>query len=483
MKNQIKYLLIALALPSTLNLQHSTVLAQGTAFTYQGRLNVNGSPVGGSYDLAFTLFVTNTSGVPIAGPVTNSAVAVSNGLFTTTVDFGNVFTGASNWLEIAVSAAGSNSFSTLRPRQQLTPVPYAIFANTASNLSGTISSSQFTGTISANQLSGTVSLAQLPAGIITNGASGVNISGTFSGNGAGVTNVSLLTVNTDGAIGWTTNWGSFATASSPGAAAGPVFRHGGGCQRRWQGGFDLRELQSQDADGADQQRLWHVWLERHADRGKQSSFDRGGGCQRGWQSGFDLRELFRLFADDIDQRRQWPFRGGFHADCEHHRPILRHGGGYQQRRQGGFDLREPRQQHADDVHQQRQRRISVCFLAARRHRAAFRGGGGCQRRWQGGFDQRERRRYADGADQRRHRRIYRRFLAKCGKQPIICHGGGCQWGWQGGFDQRKLGDNTLTVLTNNGSGGFVIVPLRRAWATRLLASRRADVNSDVAKWI
>ena len=195
-----------LLLLSALNSQLSTACAQGTAFTYQGRLNNGVAAANGSYDLTFSLFNTNAGGVAVAGPVTNSTTAVSNGLFTVTIDFGaGIFTGTSNWLQIAVSTNGANDYSTLSPRQQLTPVPYAIFANTASNLSGTVSS------------------AQLPASLITNGASGVNISGTFSGNGAGVTNVNLLTVNSDGAIGWTTNWGNFATASSPSAGNGPIF--------------------------------------------------------------------------------------------------------------------------------------------------------------------------------------------------------------------------------------------------------------------
>src|SRR5208283_3990055 len=51
--------------------------AQGTAFTYQGQLQNNGSPASGTYDLTFTLFNTNTSGVAIAGPVTNNAVGVT----------------------------------------------------------------------------------------------------------------------------------------------------------------------------------------------------------------------------------------------------------------------------------------------------------------------------------------------------------------------------------------------------------------------
>jgi len=66
--------------------------AQGTAFTYQGRLQSGTNLATGAYDMTFTLFATDTGGGAIAGPVTNSAVGVSNGLFTTTVDFGAVFT-------------------------------------------------------------------------------------------------------------------------------------------------------------------------------------------------------------------------------------------------------------------------------------------------------------------------------------------------------------------------------------------------------
>ena len=76
----------------------------------------------------------------MAGPVTNTATAVTNGLFTTQVDFGpNVFTGSSKWLEIAISTNGANSFTTLAPRQQLTPAPYAI---TAESFSGILTPSE-----------------------------------------------------------------------------------------------------------------------------------------------------------------------------------------------------------------------------------------------------------------------------------------------------------------------------------------------------
>ncbi len=47
--------------------------AQGTAFTYQGQLQNNGSPATGIYDLRFTIYDAVTNGNLLAGPLTNSA--------------------------------------------------------------------------------------------------------------------------------------------------------------------------------------------------------------------------------------------------------------------------------------------------------------------------------------------------------------------------------------------------------------------------
>jgi hypothetical protein len=131
------------------------VHAQGTAFSYQGRLNSAGSPANGSYDLAFTLFATNAGGTPTAGPITNLATPVSNGLFVAAVDFGpGVFTGSNFWLDIAVRTNGGVSFSGLAPRQPITPIPYAVMANSASNLLGALPATQLTGTILPTQIPG-----------------------------------------------------------------------------------------------------------------------------------------------------------------------------------------------------------------------------------------------------------------------------------------------------------------------------------------
>src|SRR5437773_12364925 len=80
----------------------------GSAFTYQGHLSKAGAPASGHFDLRFDLFATATGGNPSALTLTNADLAVSNGLFNATLDFGrNVFDGSSCWLEIAVRPAGT----------------------------------------------------------------------------------------------------------------------------------------------------------------------------------------------------------------------------------------------------------------------------------------------------------------------------------------------------------------------------------------
>ena len=157
MKTRVQNLLAAALLLPALNIPFASVRAQGTAFTYQGRLNSGGGPAGGSYDLTFTLYdSTNLPGNVIAGPLTNSATGVTNGLFTISLDFGaGVFTGNARWLEIAVRTNGGGGFVTLAPRQLITPTPYAIMAGSASNLLGALPAAQLSGMIPSSDISGT----------------------------------------------------------------------------------------------------------------------------------------------------------------------------------------------------------------------------------------------------------------------------------------------------------------------------------------
>ena len=120
--------------------------AQGTAFVYQGRLNDSGAPASAAYDLRFAVYDAVTNGHQVSVSLTNSAVPVTYGLFAVTLDFGaGIFTGSNYWLDLGVRAAGGTNFTALAPRQPVLPVPYAIFANSASNLPNTVSTNPICG--------------------------------------------------------------------------------------------------------------------------------------------------------------------------------------------------------------------------------------------------------------------------------------------------------------------------------------------------
>src|SRR5579871_2059102 len=103
-----------------------------TAFTYQGFLRDTGFSANGSYDLRFTLYTNVSTGNPVGSPVTFSSLLLTNGVFTVSLDFGNVFNGTAYWLDIGVRPGGSGGgFSDLAPRQYLSPSPYAQYAPSA----------------------------------------------------------------------------------------------------------------------------------------------------------------------------------------------------------------------------------------------------------------------------------------------------------------------------------------------------------------
>ena len=110
--------------------------ALGTAFTYQGVLKDAGAPATGDYDLKFTLYNVKEGGTPLPGttPVTLTNVSVEKGLFTVELDFGDIYQNQQLYLEIGVRPGGSSdSFTTLSPRQAVTPVPQARYAIQANN--------------------------------------------------------------------------------------------------------------------------------------------------------------------------------------------------------------------------------------------------------------------------------------------------------------------------------------------------------------
>ena len=159
-----------------------------TAFTYQGRLNDGGNAASGFYDLRFALFDSVSGGSQVGSALTNAATTISNGLFTVTLDFGGVFDGNSRWLEIGARTNGAGAFTTLAPRQELMPTPYAIYAASA-GVANTASTALTASSVAATNVTGTLGLGQLPSAVLTNGAAAVSLAGTFTGSGAGLTNL------------------------------------------------------------------------------------------------------------------------------------------------------------------------------------------------------------------------------------------------------------------------------------------------------
>jgi hypothetical protein len=211
-----------------LNAPLSTAHAQGTAFTYQGQLQNNGSLASGTYNLTFALFTNSTAGTPVAGPVTNSAVVITNGLFTVAIDFGpGPWNGQTNWLQIGVETNGASPFTPLAPRQKLTPTPYAIYAenaNTASNLSGTVSTAQLSGTVGNNQLANNSITVNAGTGLSGGGAA--PLGGFTTLNNAGVTALTGGGGVTVSAASGSVTLGS--TATSANTANAIVSRDGSG---------------------------------------------------------------------------------------------------------------------------------------------------------------------------------------------------------------------------------------------------------------
>lgn len=106
----------------------------GTAFTYQGRLMDANDPADGLYGFEFKLYDDDdVGGIQQGSTVTIDNVDVIDGYFTVELDFNNpnVFNGQGLWLEIGIRSDSSSPFTKLNPRQQVTPSPYAIYAQTA----------------------------------------------------------------------------------------------------------------------------------------------------------------------------------------------------------------------------------------------------------------------------------------------------------------------------------------------------------------
>jgi hypothetical protein len=175
----------------------------GSGYTSPPQITVAAPPA----NILTTTYWSN-DGTSLNGsePATNVTVAVTNGLFT--VVLGD--TTVANMAAIPVSVFnqpglqlqiwfndGTHGFAPLNPAQNLTPAPYATYAANAATAN---SASNLLGNLPITQLTGTVPLAQLPAGVITNGASGVNLSGPVNVNNSTVIDANGVIYSLNGLI-------------------------------------------------------------------------------------------------------------------------------------------------------------------------------------------------------------------------------------------------------------------------------------------
>ena len=104
----------------------------GAMFTYQGRLMDANIAADDLYDFEFKLYDDPNVilGNQLGATINVNEIDVIDGYFTVQLDFGSeIFDGEDRWLEIGVRPGlldDPNVYTTLMPRQYITPVPYAL---------------------------------------------------------------------------------------------------------------------------------------------------------------------------------------------------------------------------------------------------------------------------------------------------------------------------------------------------------------------
>lgn len=97
-----------------------------TAVTYQGILRSGDAPLTETVDLQFRLYDAQIGGNQVGAQQDALNYMVIDGLINIELDFGaDAFNAEQRWLEIAVQGVGDSGYTTLSPRQRITPAPLA----------------------------------------------------------------------------------------------------------------------------------------------------------------------------------------------------------------------------------------------------------------------------------------------------------------------------------------------------------------------
>src|SRR4051812_34801662 len=92
----------------------STVCAQTTEISYQGQLKSATVLANDNFDFEFVLYDAASGGSQVGPTLGRSGIAVTNGIFSVTLDFGSNFPGAPRYIEIHVRQTSvGGAFTTL----------------------------------------------------------------------------------------------------------------------------------------------------------------------------------------------------------------------------------------------------------------------------------------------------------------------------------------------------------------------------------
>ena len=231
--------------------------ALGTGFTYQGQLKTSsGSPITATCDFQFTLWDALSGSTQVGAASTVTGVSVVNGAFTAQVNAGGqfgatAFNGEARWLEIGVKCGSESTYTTLSPRQPLTPAPYAlalpglytqpnaISPNIIGGYSGnTVTDGVLGATIGGGGMIGLSNQVSVNFGTV-GGGSGNSTHGLWATVGGGANNTSSN--NSDSVGGGNTNHASGGNATIGGGngntASGAYSIVGGGFYNTASGGY------------------------------------------------------------------------------------------------------------------------------------------------------------------------------------------------------------------------------------------------------
>lgn len=116
----MKRIPLTIALATALGFGLGMPMAQAGTFNYHGNLLDAGHAANGTYEMRLTLYSAANGGSVMAGPTTVYGVAVNEGSFVTSVDFGPLALTSQGWLGVEVKSGGGD-FVALDARSPVAP--------------------------------------------------------------------------------------------------------------------------------------------------------------------------------------------------------------------------------------------------------------------------------------------------------------------------------------------------------------------------